>query len=79
MSNNSNTTLYKALIENDDGIHVLQREVSDHEAEYEAFEIYCQNRADELDGDLFGPFADEDIVETVTVDDAMLGITEIGE
>ena len=62
-------TLYKAFIENDDGVHVFQRKISDPEAEFEAFDFFCQNKADAMNGELFGPFTDEDIIETIDVTD----------
>jgi hypothetical protein len=62
-------TLYKALIENDDGIRVFQREITDPDAEYEAFEIFCNNKADELNGEIFGPYEDSEIIETIDVTD----------
>lgn len=56
-------TLYTALIEADDGIHLVRKEISDPTAEYEDFEIAMQNKADDLEGELHCIYCQEDIVE----------------
>ena len=61
-------TVYTALINAEDGVHIIRKAIADPTAEYEDFEITVQNKADDLDGELFGPYCDEDIVEDVTMD-----------
>lgn len=61
-------TVYTALINADDGVHIIRKAISDPTAEYEDFEYGVQNRAEELNGDLFGPYCDDDVVEDVTLD-----------
>lgn len=61
-------TLYTALIEADDGIHLIRKAIADPTAEYEDFEIAMENKADDLDGELHVIYSDEDIVEDVTLD-----------
>lgn len=63
------TTLYTALISANDGIHVFHKFISDPAAEYEDFELFCQNKTVELDGDLFGPYGADDVVENLTLPD----------
>lgn len=60
-------TLYTAIIENDAGIHLFRKEISDPTAEYEDFEIAMQNKADELDGELYCIFCQEDVVDDITL------------
>ena len=60
-------TLYTALIEANDGIHLIRKEISDPTAEYEDFEIEVTDMAGRLDGELHCIYADEDIVEDVTI------------
>lgn len=60
-------TLYTAVIETEDGIHLIRKEISDPTAEYEDFEIEAENRADKLDGELLVIYSPEDIVEDVTI------------
>lgn len=61
------STLYTALIETDDGIHMIRKSISDHTAEYEDFEFAMQRKADDLNGDLLCIYAPDDIVEDVTI------------
>lgn len=63
-------TLYTAIIEANDGIHLIRKNISDPTAEYEDFEIAMENKADDLDGELHCIYADEDIVEDVTLNSA---------
>ena len=60
-------TLYTALIEADDGIHLVRKEISDPTAEYEDFEIAMQNKADDLSGELHCIYCQDDIVEDTTL------------
>lgn len=60
-------TLYVSLINADDGVHVFNKEITDPAGEYEDFETFCDNKAAELAGELFGPFAVTDIVEQVVM------------
>ena len=60
-------TLYKAIIEADDGIHLIRKFITDPTAEYEDFEYAMQNKANDLDGELHCIFCQEDIVEDVTL------------
>lgn len=61
-------TLYTALIEANDGIHLVRKEIDDPTAEYEDFEIAMENKADDLDGELHCIYSADDIVEDVTLD-----------
>ena len=61
-------TLYTAIIEADDGIHLIRKSISDPTAEYEDFEIAMENKADDLNGELHVIYAPEDIVEDVTLE-----------
>jgi len=61
-------TLYTAVIESDDGIHLIRKNISDPTAEYEDFEIAMENKADDLGGELHVIYAPEDIVEDVTLE-----------
>ena len=61
-------TLYTALIEADDGIHIIRKEIADPTAEYEDFEIAMESKADDLGGELHCIYAPDDIVEDVTLD-----------
>ena len=61
-------TLYTALINADDGIHIIRKEVSDDHGAYEDFEYAMQDKANDLSGELFGPYCQEDIVEDVTLE-----------
>lgn len=61
-------TRFTALIEANDGIHLFRKEISDPTAEYEDFEIAMENKAEKLSGELHLIYADEDIVEDVTLD-----------
>ena len=63
------TTLYTAIIETEDGIHIIRKEISDPEAEYESFEIAMENKADELDGELHCIYSQDDIIEDTTITD----------
>lgn len=60
-------TLYTAIIEAEDGIHLIRKEISDPTAEYEDFEIEAENRADDLDGELLVIYSPDDIIEDVTI------------
>ena len=60
-------TLYTALIEADDGIHLIRKEISDPTAEYEDFEIAMEDKANDLSGELHLIYAEEDVVEDVTL------------
>lgn len=60
--------LYTAMIEAEDGIHLFQKKISDHTAQYEDFEFAMQDKAAEMNGDLLCIYAPDDIVETVTID-----------
>ena len=61
-------TLYTALINADDGIHIIRKEVSDEHGAYEDFEYAMQDKANDLSGELFGPYCQEDIVEDITLE-----------
>lgn len=61
-------TLYTAIIENDDGIHLIRKAISDPTAEYEDFEIAMENKADDLDGELHCIYCQDDIVEDTTLE-----------
>ena len=61
-------TLYTAIIENDDGIHMIRKNIADPTAEYEDFEFSMQQKADDLDGELHCIYAPDDIVEDVTLE-----------
>ena len=60
-------TLYTAIIETNDGIHLIRKEISDPTAEYEDFEYAMQNKAAYLDGELLCIYCQEDIVEDITL------------
>lgn len=60
-------TLYTAIIETNDGIHLVRKEISDPTAEYEDFEYAMQNKAADLDGELLCIYCQEDIVEDITL------------
>ena len=63
-------TVYTALIEADDGIHIYRHSVPDDDpAAYEDFEIFIQDKADALEGEYFGPYSSDDIVEETTIPD----------
>ena len=61
-------TLYTAVIEGNDGIHLIRKAISDPNAEYEDFEIAMENKADALDGELHVIYAQDDIVEDTTLE-----------
>ena len=61
-------TLYTAIIEAEDGIHLVRKEISDPTAEYEDFEIAMNGKADDLEGELLTIYAPEDIVEDTTLE-----------
>ena len=61
-------TLYTAMIRAEDGIHIIRKNVSDEHGAYEDFEYAMQNKANEMPGELFGPFCQEDIVEDTTIE-----------
>jgi len=62
-------TLYTAVIEANDGIHLIRKNISDPTGEYEDFEFAMQNKANDLDGELHVIYAPEDVVEDITLDD----------
>ena len=62
-------TLYTAMIEAEDGLHLFRKNISDHNAQYEDFEIAMEDKADDLDGELLTIYAPGDIVEDVTLED----------
>lgn len=61
-------TLYTAIIEANDGIHLLRKEISDPTAEYEDFEITAEIRANELEGELLCIYEPGDVVEDITLE-----------
>ena len=61
-------TIYTAIIEADDGIHLVRKTISDPTAEYEDFEYAMQDKAAALDGELQCIYAPDDVVEDVTLD-----------
>lgn len=61
-------TLYTAIIETDEGIHLIRKAISDPTAEYEDFEIAMENKADDLDGELHCIYCPDDIVEDTTLE-----------
>ena len=61
-------TLYTAVIEADDGIHLIRKAITDPTAEYEDFEIAMENKADDLDGELHVIYAQDGIVEDTTLE-----------
>ena len=61
-------TLYTAIIEADDGIHLIRKAISDPTAEYEDFEVAMENKADDLDGELHCIYCQDDIVEDTTLE-----------
>lgn len=64
------TTLYIAMIESEDGVHIFRHNcLDDDPASFEDFEIFCQDKADELEGELFGPYAADSVVEETTIPD----------
>ena len=60
-------TLYTAIIEADDGIHLIRKAISDPTAEYENFEIEMEHKADDLSGELHVIYSPDDIVEDITL------------
>lgn len=61
-------TLYTAIIEANDGIHLFRKNITDPTAEYEDFEFSMQDKAEDLDGDLHCIYCDEDVVEDTTLE-----------
>ena len=61
-------TLYTAIIEANDGIHLLRKAISDPTAEYEDFEIAAEIRASELEGELHCIYEPGDVVEDITLE-----------
>jgi len=61
-------TIYTVLINANDGIHIIHKAVSDEHGAYEDFEYAMQDKANDLDGELFGPYSDDDIVEDITLE-----------
>ena len=62
-------TMYTAVIDAKDGIHLIRKSISDPTAQYEDFEIAMQHKADDLDGELCCIYAPDDVVEDVTLPD----------
>lgn len=60
--------VYTAIIEDDNGIHLVHKSISDPNAEYEDFEIAMENKADDLNGELYCIYSDDDIVEDITME-----------
>lgn len=61
-------TMYTAVIEANDGIHLIRKNISDPTGEYEDFEFAMQNKANDLDGELHVIYAPEDVVEDITLE-----------
>lgn len=61
-------TLYTALIEADDGIHLIRKMIADPNGEYEDFEVAMDTKANDLGGDLHIIYAEDDIVEDITLE-----------
>ena len=61
-------TLFTAMINADDGIHIIRKNVSDEHGAFEDFEYAMQDKANDLSGDLFGPYCQEDVVEDITLE-----------
>lgn len=61
-------TLYTALINAEDGVHIIRKNVSDDHGDFEDFEYAMQDKAADLSGDLFGPYCQEDVVEDTTIE-----------
>ena len=62
------STLYTAVIEADDGIHLIRKEIADPTGEYEDFEVAMNTKADNLGGELHVIYAQDDIVEDITLE-----------
>jgi len=60
-------TLYTAMIEANDGIHLFRKEISDPTAEYEDFEYAMQDKSADLEGELLCIYSPDDIVEDTTL------------
>jgi len=61
-------TIYTAVIEAEDGIHLVHKAITDSTAQYEDFEFSMQDKATALNGELHCIFSPEDVVEDVTLD-----------
>ena len=61
-------TLYTAMINADDGIHIIRKNVSDEHGAFEDFEYAMQDKANDLSGELFGPYCQDDVVEDITLE-----------
>jgi len=61
-------TLYTAMIEAEDGIHIIRKAIADPTAEYEDFEIAMENKANDLGGDLLTIYEPDDVIEDVTLE-----------
>ena len=62
------TTLYTALIEDEKGIHIIRKDLPDDDpAAFEDFELYVNSLSRQLDGDLFGPYGADDVLEDTTL------------
>lgn len=61
-------TTYTALIEDDNGIHIYHKPLPDDDfPAFEDFDLYIQNLANAMDGEYFGPYSDDEIVEDTTM------------
>ena len=61
-------TTYTALIEDDNGIHIYKKALPDDDfPAFEDFDLYIQNLANAMDGEYFGPYAEDEVVEEVTM------------
>ena len=62
------TTIYTALIEDENGIHIIRKDIPDDDpAAFEDFELYVNGLSRQMDGDLFGPYGADDILEDTTL------------
>ena len=62
-------TIYTAVIEANDGIHLIRKAISDPNAQYEDFEIAMEHKADNLGGELHCIYCQDDVVENVMLTD----------
>lgn len=61
-------TLYTALINAEDGVHIIRKNVSDDHGAFEDFEYAMQDKAAGLSGELFGPYCQDDVVEDTIIE-----------
>lgn len=66
--NTMEKTLYTAVIEAADGIHLIKKNIADPTGEYEDFEFAMQKKAEELSGELHCIYCTDDIVEDTTLE-----------